>query len=81
MHFSELKSKNVSVSLPGAGAAWSRTFWPGAGAAFFAWDLGRPEPEPEPPKNVAAPQHWTLTFAKVRVLDTLRHLHLRLLSI
>ena len=81
MHFSELKSKNVSVSLPGSGATWSRTFLPGAGAAFFAWDLGRPEPEPEPPKNLAAPQHWTLTYAKFRVRDTLRHLRLRLILI
>ena len=48
----------------GAGAAWSRLFLPGAGAGAdqFGWSRSRLRdlelPELEPPKKVAAPQHW-----------------------
>ena len=56
----------------GAGASWSRLFYPGA--AYFTveleptlvcWsrsrllDLGQLEPDSEPGKKVAAPQHWS----------------------
>ena len=75
---SHLKKNIVSE----ARAAWSRQFYREPEPPFFVWsrsrnrlwDLGRPEPgpDPEPPKKVAAPQHWTTQWGLQNVTGNKR---------